>query len=371
MKKILYILFLSLAFNILWSAGGQLMTTGFGPNKREALMAAQRNAVERGIGVLVDSQSLTKNLMLVEDKILSKARGYVKNYTVISEKELTDGNWKVVIQCEVAEEKIKHSLKALGILRDKMGNPRIMVIYDSAITDGIPQAFNPVVSEAYDGIVEHLTEREFPVVAKRVFDQSILQEFAASKKSYKKTVELGLREKAEYILVYNIKPGDKESTNIFKKGWVMISAKIINTSSGQILANQNKKVMGVDKDSIDFAFRKAGRKAGKLAAKFLESKLVKRWQGDTVSGRVVVLEIVNINDFSILVELRAELIKTYGVRNIIQRNSTSSTAEYEITYVGDIDTLKKNVLNILKKMGLKIKVLISTGDRFRIELPIK
>lgn len=371
MRKLLFVLLLSLSVNIVWATGVEVTAAGFGPSEREALMAAQRKAVEKGVGVLVDSRSLAENMMLVEDKIYTKARGYVEHYTVISERKLADGNWKVVIRCEVGEEKIKHTLMALGILRDKMGNPRIMVIYDPSITDGIPQTYHPVVSEAYDGIVEHLTEREFPVVGKRVFDQSILNEFAPSQNRYRKAVELGLRKKAEYILVYNIKPGDKESTNIFKKGWVMISAKIINTSSGQILANQNKKVMGVDKDSIDFAFRKAGRKAGKLTARFLEYKLVKRWPGDTVSGRVVVLEVVNIRDFSLLVEFKAQLKNASGVSNILQRNSTPNTTEYEITYVGDIDTLKENVFAILKKMGLKPKIPVTAGDRLRIELPAK
>jgi hypothetical protein len=373
MKKVFYVLILLLSFNIAQAAGTEETATGFGPNKREALMAAQRTAVEKGVGVLVDSRSLSENMVLVEDKIYTKARGYVNTFTVISERRLTDGNWEVVIKCDVADEKIKHSLKALGILRDKMGNPRIMVVYDPESSDGLsrPQS---VGSEAYDGIVEHLTEREFPVVARQELDLSILKESGSSNNSYAKTgklVKLGLSKKAEYILVYRIESAGEESTGIFKKRWVMLSAKIINTSSGQILANQSKKVIGVDKDSSDFALRKAGRKAGKLAAKFLENKLVKRWQGDSVSGRVVVLEVVNIEDFSVLVEFKAQLKHTYGVRNIFQRNSNSNKAEYEITYVGDIDTLKENAHTILKKIGVKPKSLISDGDKISIELPAK
>jgi hypothetical protein len=367
MRKIFCLLGLSLLFNLVWAAGVNVTATGFGPSNREALMAAQRRAVEKGIGVLLDSQSMTDNMVLIEDKIYNKARGYVRNYIVISETKQRDGNWSIVIQCEVAEEKLKLSLKALGILWEKIGNPRIMVVYDPAITDGISSKNHPVVSEAYEGIVEYLTEREFPVVAKRSFYQSILKEFPSSKNRYRKTVAFGLRKRAEYILVYHIKPGDKESTSIFNKGWVMISAKIIDTSSGQIISNQNKKVIGVDKDSMNFAFRKAGRKAGKLVAKSLESKLVNISIGTSVSGRVVVLEVMNIKDFSLLMEFRSQLKKAYGVRNIIQRNSTSSTAEYEIKYVGDIDTLKENAFTILKKMGLKAKNPISNGDRIRIE----
>lgn len=369
MRKILCVALLLFSLNTVQSLGVEVTATGFGPNRKDALMAAQRNAVEKGIGVLVDSQSLTENMVLVEDKIYTKARGYVQNYTILSEIKLADGNWQVDIQCEVADDKIKHSLKALGILRDKMGNPRIMVIYNPAITDGIPH--DPVVSEAYEGIAEYLTQREFPVVAKKVLDQLELKGITSPKDRYNKAVELGLKEKAEYILVYNVKPGNKESTSIFRKGWVMISAKIINTASGQVMASQSKKVIGVDKDSMDFAFRKAGRKAGELTAKFLENKLVKQWQGETVSGRVVVLELVNIRDFSLLVEFKAKLREIYGVRNIFQRNSTSNTAEYEITYVGDSDTFKENVFDILKKLRLKPGLPTSTGDKIRIVLPTK
>jgi hypothetical protein len=370
MKKILWLISLAIISVIVRADNQRLVTTGIGPTQREALMAAQRKAVEQGVGVLVDSQSLTENLELVEDKIFSRSRGYVKHFTVISQKEQDDGNWKVVIECEVAVDKIKTSLNALGILRDKMGNPRIMIVYDPTITDGIRQKYHPVISEAYEGIVEYLAEREFTIIGKKVFDQSILPEVTSPEKLNKEYTQLGLRKKAEYLLVYNIKPQDQEATNTFKKGWVMISARIINTSSGQILATQNKKVIGVDKDSLDFALRKAGRKGGKLAAKFLEQKLVKRWQTDTVSGRTVVLELINIHDFSLLVEFKTELKKAFGVKIVTLRNSTSSTAEYEITYVGDIDTLKESTYNILKKMGLKANVPTSTGDRIEIELKV-
>jgi hypothetical protein len=355
MGKIWLLLLLAVNFTIAWAAEAQITATGSGATQRDALMDAQRKAVEQGVGVLVDSQTLSRNMMLVGDKIFSKARGYVKHYTVISQERQDDGNWKVMIECEVADEKIKASLKTLGILRDKMGNPRITVLYDPEITGGIYRQHHPVVSEAYEGIVEYLAEREFPVLT-------------SLKDPGKTTIQRGPREKAEYILVYNIKRGNQESTDIFKKGWVMISAKIISTSSGQVLAGQNKKVMGVDTDSIDFAFRKAGRKAGKLAAKFLEDKLVAKWGGETVSGRVVILELLNVNNFKLLVDFNDELRRTHGVQNILNRDSISNTVEYEITYVGDIDTLLGNVYTILEKMGLEAKVPISHGDWICIEL---
>ena len=368
MKKLSILIIVFICTHFMLNASVKLVTTGIGPTKSEAIMDAQRKAVEQGVGVFIDSQSLTENLMLVEDKIFSRSRGFVKNYSVSSESKQSDGNWKVVVECEVEEEKLKLSLDALGILRRKMGNPRIMVIYDQTITGGIEDRDDPIVSEVYEGIVEYLSDREFPVAAKRAADQLMLQDFATPDAFFKESVKLGLKREAEYLLLYNITLQGKKSTDLFHRGFVMISARLINTSTGQIYANQSKKVMGVDKDSLDYAYRKAGRKAGILTAKFLEQKVVKRWQADSVSGRVVILDILNVPDFPVLVKLKEQLKDTHGVRNIVRRDSIGKSTRFEITYVGDIDTLTGSIHEILKKMGLKTELPTTSGDRIIIEL---
>jgi len=348
MRKILFFFF-AIHFSISWAAYSKIVATGTGPTQREALIMAQRDAVEQGVGVLIDSQSLSENSTIIEDNIYSKARGFIKNYTVISRKKNTGGDWEVTIECEVSQEKIKDNLEALGILRDRMGNPRIKVLYDEKIADGSIPNQGSINEEAYEGIVEYLTEMEFPVVES-------------------KSIEPEANKQAEYLLLYSIKSIEQEPIDTFKKAWVMISTKIINTSSNQVMATQVKKVLGVDKDSLDFAYRKAARKAGKLAAQFLVDKWVQLSQGKTVSGREVFLELVNIKDYSLLKDFKTNLEKNYGVKKIIQRSSTSGTTEYEITYIGDIDTLQESVCNALKKMGFKPKNPVSFGDRIRIEV---
>ena len=114
------------------------------------------------------------------------------------------------------------------------------------------------------------------------------------------------------------------------------------------------------------------RKAGRLAAKFLEQKVVKRWQGETVAGREVVLEIHNIADYTHLVELRAKIKDTDGVEKILQRNSKPDSVRYAITYNGDTDTLTETVYNILKHMGLEPGIPVAAGNSIKIRLnPVK
>ena len=288
-------------------------------------------------------------------------------YKVISEKQASDGNWDVTIEAEVEEGNLKNDLNAIGILRAKMGNPRILVIYNPTIRDSIQDRRDAVVSEAYEGIVEHLAEMEFPVVNKRIADNFTLRKFSSSEEIYKESAGFGLANQAEYVLVFNLKALPQSSTSAFERARVMISGKIINTSSAQIYASISKKVTGIDKDSKDFALRKAGRKAGKAAGKVITQKLLKRWESDSVSGRPVVLELLNIDDFSIIMEFKTSLKNAYGVKNLNQRGSTGKSVEYELTYAGDISTLKDNVYKIFDSMAVKIAPPVSAGDRITVD----
>src|SRR2546427_12382883 len=54
--------------------------------EKEATDAALRNAVEQVAGVLVSSNTLVENSVLVQDQILSHSAGYVRKYDVLSKK---------------------------------------------------------------------------------------------------------------------------------------------------------------------------------------------------------------------------------------------------------------------------------------------
>ncbi|HPJ70908.1 MAG TPA: hypothetical protein PLF44_08500, partial [Candidatus Mcinerneyibacteriales bacterium] len=148
---------------------------------------------------------------------------------------------------------------------------------------------------------------------------------------------------------------------------VMISAKIINTSSAQIYAADTFKATGIDKDSAEFALKKAGRKGGTAIGKFISEKLIKRWESESVSGRAVTLELLNVSDFSMLMEFKAKLKDADGVKNLMQRNSTRNSVEYELTFVGDMGNLKEAVYKIFESMSVKIAPPVSGGDRITVD----
>ena len=66
-----------------------------------ALAAARRLAVEEAVGVLVDSRVRLENQLLIQDKILTRAAGLVKNENVEKEGPVEAGLYELTLTCDV------------------------------------------------------------------------------------------------------------------------------------------------------------------------------------------------------------------------------------------------------------------------------
>jgi len=96
--------------------------------QKKALSDAFRNAVEKGLGVWVKSQSEVKNFSLVKDEILTRAEGYVTDHEIIKE-GVQDGLYFVTIKATVGVDKIGADFqKLVGRVKTQMGNPSITFV---------------------------------------------------------------------------------------------------------------------------------------------------------------------------------------------------------------------------------------------------
>lgn len=124
MKKVL--LFLLILFsisvvaqdesNVLIPGKGEkkIITTGYGETAEKALDNALRNAVEEATGAYIASSSTIENDELVEDKVLSLSRGFIKDYRKLSETKI-DEEYKIVVSALVTEKQILEAMEAEGI----------------------------------------------------------------------------------------------------------------------------------------------------------------------------------------------------------------------------------------------------------------
>ena len=95
--------------------------------RERALHDAMRRAVEAGVGVLIGSESATRDGQLLADRIYAKAEGYVERYDILGEKE-QEGVYHVTITARVRKADLANSLVDLLVLDQQMDMPQLMVL---------------------------------------------------------------------------------------------------------------------------------------------------------------------------------------------------------------------------------------------------
>ena len=104
------------------------MAGGQSPQARDiAINDALRNAVEQGVGTYISSETTVEQMTLVEDRIYSESRGYIKSYEIIEE-GVREDIYQVKISAVVKMEQLADDLESIGLLIRKKRNPRVMVV---------------------------------------------------------------------------------------------------------------------------------------------------------------------------------------------------------------------------------------------------
>ncbi|NLB63888.1 MAG: hypothetical protein GX801_07265 [Fibrobacter sp.] len=118
-------------------------SVGFGVSQNDAITQAKREALAKGIGQMLTSQTEVENFMVKRDVILTETMGHVKNFKVLKESQGSDGAWEVHIKASVSEEGLAKDLAALKILMQTLGNPRIaFLVKETVMGNADPSAQN-------------------------------------------------------------------------------------------------------------------------------------------------------------------------------------------------------------------------------------
>ncbi len=132
---------------------------GVGNTHKEALRDAFKKAIENAAGVFVQSESEVKNYQLKKDRILTYAEGYIHRYKLLD--KYIDLNNDVILKVEavVSNERIYNDLVSLQILQMIVGNPSILVFYESYSHQ------NPrYIHHAINAVNEYLLQYNYNIV---------------------------------------------------------------------------------------------------------------------------------------------------------------------------------------------------------------
>ncbi len=261
MKKIILLISATILLLSTTALAATVTATGEGPSKEQALSTAMRRAVEQGVGTFINSSTTVIDSALVDDKILSHSKGYVKTYKIVRETRSGE-DYLITITATVDRDLLKGDFDALTILRNSstVGNPKILVVFrtkEKYLTG------KPFVDEIYNGIVESLSDKQFRVVDREAA-QSFSDQLAETHDinlNVNKAAAYGLKYQAEYTFYYNVS-GSVTEGGTTRNARLLISSQLIDNTRAEVIANKRIEQNG-SASTVEKALDQAGREGGK------------------------------------------------------------------------------------------------------------
>lgn len=364
MQRILLLAFGLLLIVATSAVANPVTVTGEGPSKEQALSAALRRAVEQGVGTLVTSETTVVDSALVDDKIYSRSKGYVKTYKILKEQKSTEGvmiTVSAVVDNKVLKEDMADIMKTLQAVT-AVNNPRILVAFSTKSKDKIFRD-KEFTEEIYNGIVESLTDKQF-----RVVDRAAAERFASQVAAtheidldLNKAVAYGQKFKAEYTLYYNVSGVVREGA-VGKSVLLSIKTQLIDNTRSQVITSKKIEQAGMGQ-TVDQALEQAGREGGKKIVNPMLEVLQREWMDMQQNGAFYTIVIDGVDDPE-QIALFTEMFEKFPLASQTREvESGGGKTTLEARYKGKRDLLDRDVLRTARELGWTLKKVRAEGAR--------
>lgn len=335
---------------------------GFGVTQSDALLKAKREAVAKGIGTVLISETEVKNFTLQKDVILTKTVGAVKSYEILKQEQQKDGYF-VLIRAVVSLASLREDLMALKILLESMDKPRMMVL----ITEEHGNS-------AETKVVDYLTSKEFELVDPSVVAALMQKEEALIRKATTgdpvAAAQLGAENGAEYVLVGNVSKSVSKNDMLAASGMVSgqanINAKVINASTAKIIASKSASAAAAHISDETAKAKAAEKAAEKLMDNALFEKIVGSFQDMVNNGIAYDVTIKNVKDFAAQKVITALFTELEAV-SVNKRGFSGGVLKLSVVFKGSADTFGGAVDG--KAVGdKKLQVTDIVGNRIGMKI---
>ncbi|MBD3270938.1 MAG: hypothetical protein GF384_00185 [Elusimicrobia bacterium] len=284
--------------------------------RKAALADAQKNAVEKVVGVYVTAQTRVEKAVTIESNILARTEGYITQYDVLKEKKDAEF-YRITIKAIVKLQEISEDLDELGLLATakEVGYPRVSIIIQETVNDEISEA-----GSAEMALFKALIDYGYPVVeSTQISEQDVERALDGNASFY---TSIGEQLKVEILVIGTVSAQlvTSEGLGGFMSYRATANLKAIRTNDAKILLTTSDVQSGVD-ITDDAAAQKAlqavGKKAGVTIAEDIASSLKRQSViGVTIAG---VESIETVNEFKRFFEGLSEV-------DIVQVRTFSSAA---------------------------------------------
>ena len=348
--------------------------SGEGANPEEALLAAKRNAIEKGIGTILLSQTEIENFQVKRDQIITKTMGSVKSYEKISEGKTDIGYFEVKIKAVLSRSSITQDLAAFHILIESMNKPRTMVVIDE---NNVGTA-EPTNSAAETAILQFLKDPyEFELIDQKASAsiRSSQEKMASIAGDVAAAAQLGSQNGAEVIITGSAVSREAKAMNQNLGGMVSVQADVtlraINCTTGSIIGTAQSHAAMVH-ISANTAGTQAITKASQKAIKDLLDRIIKEWQNQQNNGMSLSLTINGVTTFRLKNDLIQTLTWVPNVSAVHERNwdMQSKLLMVDIQYKGNANGFCTRIDGFKLKSGAG-SIAVSGINGLRVTLQVQ
>ncbi len=315
----------------------------------EAKRDAFRNAIEQGLGVLIQGITEMENFQVIRDKVMAQSKGLITGYKVLSRWE-EDGIVKVKIRATVALSKLNDVLGPVVI--DTLGNPVLMVCVAESI-DGK----TPFISVSESTILSVFQNAGYHVVNPSQIDANRRREAteASLTGDKSKLIELAKRHDADVVISGKAMAVPYTSQVVSGQKLYGVQAQLsieaIITQTGKVLGVAIPSVRKVGL-SVEDAAMKGLKEAADEAARKLVYEVAYAMLGQTgkgIAGRTIQVRIEGLN-FTQARKIKGEMEKFKGVVGVYQRSFVDGNLVVDVNIEGNAEDLAVR----LEELGLEV-----------------
>lgn len=315
-----------------------------------ALDDAKRKAVESVLGTFIDSQTRVENYQVMEDRILSWTRGYVRNFQVLSEGKKSDDTYEVRMLATVDQGNLQKDLQAVQDLIQSMGNPRIMFLIDEqniGETWDRYHYFEVDMTASETAMMNKFLEKNFQVVDPGTVRQNKERDavLAAINGDTKAAASLATTLEAEVVITGKALAKVATGVNLggMKSCQATLTARVIDADVGTVLATGSKTAAYPHIDEV-VGGTKAIEKAANQLTDELIAKILEKWRTRVYGAATVKLLVTGLANYNDAVNFRGALsYAARGIKAVNQRNLTGATAEFDVQIQGTADQLAREL----------------------------
>jgi hypothetical protein len=294
----------------------------------KAIDNAQREAVEKAVGVMVSSFTEVENYQVKMDQILSESHGFINTYKVLDEKR--EGNqYRVTIEADVSVNRLKDKLEAVNLILSRKSRPRLMVLI------GQGEKRDAVAESA---MIKHFLSRGFKLVETKGVNRElsrynltvVADDAAAASK-------LGSRYGAEVLVVGRTEASTSRFTvngveMRFNK--VNLSARAVRVDTAEVIATDSEIRSGPGMEDV---IKSMTVEASEKLARKLTDQLINRWSYELTNTATIKLIASGLKSYRDLVKFK-ELITNdvKGVKEVNQREYRNGHVEIDLEVRGNV-----------------------------------